>query len=138
MYFEKQMAKLVLDDYFSSNEFLQTAEASAAYDGMINSTSSTSSTPTMTAPAIIPISHQLNSSSPFADSGIGLNMMSATQRLLNNNSVDIDDDVFIVENGKILDFVPLLLLNLKSSSLHCSKKTLFDTRLSSVPHKATL
>lgn len=98
-----QMAKLVLDDYFSSNEFLQTAEASAAYDGMLNSTSSTSSTPTMTAPAIIPISHQLNSSSPFADSGIGLNMMSSvTTRSLNNNSVDIDDDVFIVENDSTL------------------------------------
>lgn len=98
----RQMAKLVLDDYFSSNEFLQTVEASAAYDGMMNSTSSTSSTPTMTAPPMIPISHQLNSSSPFADSGIGLNMMaSATSRMLNNNnSVDIDDDVFIVENGK--------------------------------------
>ncbi len=93
------MAKLVLDDYFSSNEFLQTAEASAAYDGMM-STSSSTSTPTMTAP--VPISHQLNSSSPFADSGIGLNMMSSSSissRLLNNNSVDIDDDVFIVENG---------------------------------------
>lgn len=100
------MAKLVLDDYFSSNEFLQTAEASAAYDGMLNSTSSTSSAPTITAPAIIPVSHQLNSSHPFADSGIGLNMMSsATQRLLNNNSVDIDDDVFIVENGKVFDSV---------------------------------
>ncbi|KAJ6649778.1 Eukaryotic translation initiation factor 4E-binding protein Mextli, partial [Pseudolycoriella hygida] len=92
-----QMAKLVLDDYFSSNEFLQTAEASAAYEGMMNSTSSTSSTPTMAAPAVIPLSHQLNSSSPFADSGIGLNMMSSA-RLLNNNSVDIDDDVFIIEN----------------------------------------
>lgn len=100
------MAKLVLDDYFSSNEFLQTAEASAAYDGMMNSTSSTASTPTMTAPAVIPISHQLNSSSPFADSGIGLNMMSSvTTRLLNNNSVDIDDDVFIVENGNDINFI---------------------------------
>lgn len=97
------MAKLVLDDYFSSNEFLQTAEASAAYEGMMNSTSSTSSTPTMATPTVIPISHQLNSSSPFADSGIGLNMMSST-RLLNNNSVDIDDDVFIVENGKSSHF----------------------------------
>lgn len=100
------MAKLVLDDYFSSNEFLQTAEASAAYDGMLNSVSSTASTPTMTAPAVIPISHQLNSSSPFADSGIGLNMMSSvTTRLLNNNSVDIDDDVFIVENGNDISYI---------------------------------
>lgn len=92
------MAKLVLDDYFSSNEFLQTAEASAALEGSMNSTAST---PTLTAPPAIPISHQLNSSSPFADSGIGLNMM-ASSRLLNSNSLDIDDDVFIVENGKIL------------------------------------
>lgn len=91
------MAKLVLDDYFSSNEFLQTSEASAAYDGMMNSTAST---PTAT----VPPSYQLNSSSPFADSGIGLNMMSSSRLVNNNNnnnSVDIDDDVFIVETGEI-------------------------------------
>ncbi|XP_037047723.1 eukaryotic translation initiation factor 4E-binding protein Mextli isoform X1 [Bradysia coprophila] len=116
-----QMAKLVLDDYFSSNEFLQTAEASAALDGSMNSTAST---PTMTAPASIPLSHQLNSSSPFADSGIGLNMMSSS-RLLNNNSVDIDDDVFIVENDPpAISNQPAVPLNglTRSRRSHFSRK----------------
>lgn len=115
-----QMAKLVLDDYFSSNEFLQTAEASAAFDGMMNSTSSTSSTPN----ASVPLSHQLNSSSPFADSGIGLNMMStsSTSRLLNNNSVDVDDDVFIVENGKIVRLTGFWNFEIFSVEFRCSNK----------------
>lgn len=115
-----QMAKLVLDDYFSSNEFLQTAEASAALEGL----NSTASTPTMTAPAAIPLSHQLNSSSPFADSGIGLNMMSSS-RLLNNNSVEVDDDVFIVENDPpVILNQPAVPLNglTRSRRSHFSRK----------------
>lgn len=55
------------------------------------------STPTST----IPPSHQLISSSPFVDSGIGLNVLAASQfggQFNNQTSVDNEDDVFIIED----------------------------------------
>lgn len=70
--------------------------------------SSSVTTPTTPMSSMIPASHQLNSSSPFADSGIGLNIMSSANRLMlnnNNNSVEVDDDVFIVENSKSLFYI---------------------------------
>lgn len=85
-----RVAKLVLDDYFSSNEFLASVEAGAAFDGSMLNSTSTPTTP-MAAP-FTPSSHQLISS-PFADSGIGLNYMAGQI----SNPVEGDDDVFIVE-----------------------------------------
>lgn len=97
----------MLDDYFSSSDFLASVDAGAAYDSAVT-------TPT-TPSVMIPASHQLTTSSSFADSGIGLNFMGQSQsgRPLgslasrkagnnnnnNNRSTDVDDDVFIVENG---------------------------------------
>uniref|UniRef100_A0A0K8TRM4 Putative gata zinc finger domain-containing protein 7-like isoform x4 n=1 Tax=Tabanus bromius TaxID=304241 RepID=A0A0K8TRM4_TABBR len=91
-----RVAKLVLDDYFSSNEFLASVEAGASFDGstMMNSTS-TPTTPM--AQQFVPQSHQLISS-PFADSGIGLNYM-ASHGISNSNMAEGDDDVFIVETN---------------------------------------
>lgn len=84
-----RVAKLVLDDYFSSNEF----EA-----GMFEPASQISTPLNPYAPSMIPQSHQLISSSPFVDSGISLDLLSQIpQTITNNNSYEIDDDVFIVE-----------------------------------------
>lgn len=79
-----------MDEYFASNEFISGVEAGAEF-GLMNS----SSTNSVTTPTI-PLSHQLNTTSPFADSGVDLvSHMSAYQ------SVDNEDDVFIVEkNGR--------------------------------------
>ena len=92
-----QIAKLVLEDYFSSKDFLYAVDANAESANLQTYTPTT------------PVSHQLNSSSPFADSGIGLNILassSSSSRVLNNNnSVEVDDDVFIVENSKFACFL---------------------------------
>lgn len=49
--------------------------------------------------ASIPLSHQLNSTSPFVDSGIGLNVLAKSgSGFANQTSVDNDDDVFIIED----------------------------------------
>lgn len=111
----------MLDDYFSSSDFLASVEAGAAYDSAVT-------TPT-TPSVMIPAAHQLNTSSPFADSGIGLNFMGQSQsgRTLalqtpnkvtnnnNNHSTEVDDDVFIVENGQLnlkftLDLLRIFLM----------------------------
>lgn len=85
-----RIAKLVLDDYFSSSDFLASVEAGAAY--------AEPQTPTT------PVGHQLNATnSPFADSGIGLNFMGGASggRMGGGGmhglgqSVECDDDVFV-------------------------------------------
>ncbi|XP_061398192.1 eukaryotic translation initiation factor 4E-binding protein Mextli isoform X1 [Musca vetustissima] len=82
-----RVAKLVLDDYFSSAEFLASMEAGAAFDGSMTSPISTPTTPMTGAPQFI-------MGTPLAtDSGIGLNYMSSTAN--NNNNQDVDDDVFV-------------------------------------------
>lgn len=93
-----RMSKLVLDEFFTSSEFVSGVEAGAEF-GLINSSSTHSvTTPTST----IPVSHQLNSTSPFVDSGVDLNVMSQYSSF-NQASIDNDDDVFVVEkNGKCL------------------------------------
>lgn len=49
--------------------------------------------------SIIPPSHQLVSASPFVDSGIGLNVMAASQFGGHvNSSIDTEDDVFIIDD----------------------------------------
>lgn len=91
-----QIAKLVLDDYFSSSDFLASVDAGAAYDP--------AGVPTPTTPA----AHQLSTGSPFGDSGIGLNLIGQSGRPLamrktsanQSRPTDGDDDVFIVENGQ--------------------------------------
>ncbi|XP_073820780.1 eukaryotic translation initiation factor mextil isoform X3 [Musca autumnalis] len=80
-----RVAKLVLDDYFSSAEFLASMEAGAAFDGSMTSPISTPTTPMTGAPQFI-------MGTPLTtDSGIGLNYMSTA----NNNNQDVDDDVFV-------------------------------------------
>lgn len=93
-----RVAKLVLDEYFSSSEFMSYVDSiDAALAG------SALSTPTST----IPSSHQLSTTSPFVDSGIGLNYMAATAQfggqLNNQTSVETEDDVFInnEKNGNL-------------------------------------
>lgn len=73
---------------------LSGVEAGAEF-GLMNSSSTHSvTTPTST----IPLSHQLNSTSPFVDSGVDLNVMSQFGAC--QASID-EDEVFIVEkNGK--------------------------------------
>ncbi|XP_031619001.1 eukaryotic translation initiation factor 4E-binding protein Mextli isoform X2 [Contarinia nasturtii] len=83
-------SKLVLDEYFANSEFISGVEAGAEF-GLVNSSSSASVTTPTTA---IPLSHQLNSTSPFVDSGVDLNQYSNY-----NQSIDNEDEVFIVENS---------------------------------------
>ncbi|XP_055681541.1 eukaryotic translation initiation factor 4E-binding protein Mextli isoform X2 [Lutzomyia longipalpis] len=101
-------AKLVLDDYFSSTEFLASIDAGmgGSFDATIPSYTShqggsVSSTPLNPyAPPVVPMSHQLGGqTSPFADSGIGLNLLaqSASGSPGNGLSIDADDDVFTAE-----------------------------------------
>lgn len=84
-----RVAKLVLDEYFSSSEF------GSYVDGLDASMGDTGlSTPT----SAIPPSHQLGSMSPFVDSGIGLNFLAASQLgspFSNQVSVENEDDVFV-------------------------------------------
>lgn len=102
----KQVAKLVLDEYFANTEFLSGIEAGALELGLMHSSSTASmdgtslSTPT----SVIPPSHQLVSASPFVDSGIGLNVMAASQFSgPGNSSIDTEDDVFIIDDdGKLI------------------------------------
>lgn len=75
------MAKLVLDDYFSSSEFLASIEAGAAFDG--TSLVSPVTTPSTPLPGAGPPQFML----PLADSGIGLNYAA-------NNNGEGDDEVF--------------------------------------------
>lgn len=87
-----RVAKLVLDDYFSSAEFLASVEVGANFEGStLMSPISTPTTP-LNAPRFTmgtPL-HAVNT--PLADSGIGLNYMTATPSA--NNMHDGDDDVF--------------------------------------------
>lgn len=56
------------------------------------------STASVTTPtSAIPLSHQLNSTSPFVDSGVDLNVMSQFSAC--QASIDEDEEVFIVETN---------------------------------------
>lgn len=83
-----QVAKLVLDDYFSSSEFLASIEAGAAFDG--TSLVSPVTTPSTPLPGAGPPQFML----PLADSGIGLNYVASS-----NNNGDVEDEVFEPNNG---------------------------------------
>lgn len=67
-----QISKLVLDEYFSSSDFVSGVEAGLAEFGLMGSASTNSVT---TSASAIPLSHQLTSASPFVDSGVDLNVM---------------------------------------------------------------
>lgn len=82
------MAKLVLDDYFSSSEFLASMEAGAAFDG--TSLVSPVTTPSTPLPGSGPPQFMMGNPLPLADSGIGLNFAAGQ----GNNNGDGDDEVF--------------------------------------------
>lgn len=85
---------MILDEYFASREFLSGIEAGAEFI-LENSSSTTSMSGTG---ATIPSSHQLNSTSPFVDSGVGLNVLDKYGRIAEQASVDNDDEVFVIED----------------------------------------
>lgn len=96
MCYSLKIAKLVLDDHFSSAEFLASIEAGQAFDGSMASPISTPTTPMTGAPQFA-MGTPLHAASPLAtDSGIGLNYMSSVN---NNNNQEIDDDVFVDSNN---------------------------------------
>jgi hypothetical protein len=116
------VAKLVLDDYFSSNEFLASVDLSnSGYEQMVSS-----STPLT--PLNMHQPHQLITASPFVDSGINLDLMGQTPPIMTgsgggkpfyNNKLssqhcEMDDDVFIVEEKTTLKS------NISSSSMESS------------------
>lgn len=70
---------MILDEYFASIEFLSSGEAGAEF-GLSASASNAS----------IPLAHKLDSS-PMADSGVDLNVMSQYSSMTNQSSVDVDD-----------------------------------------------
>lgn len=79
----------MLDDYFSSSEFLGSVDAGVALEAT-NSVGSACTTPTNTLQP-----------STFVDSGIGLNLMASPSGIgLNNNAID-DDEVFLQSDKKI-------------------------------------
>ncbi|XP_023179890.1 eukaryotic translation initiation factor 4E-binding protein Mextli isoform X2 [Drosophila hydei] len=84
-----RVAKLVLDDYFSSSEFLASMEAGAAFDG--TSLVSPVTTPSTPLPGSGPPQFMLGNALPLADSGIGLNYAAGQ----GNNNGDGDDEVFV-------------------------------------------
>ncbi|KAM8716669.1 hypothetical protein ACLKA7_003530 [Drosophila subpalustris] len=83
-----RVAKLVLDDYFSSSEFLASMEAGAAFDG--TSLVSPVTTPSTPLPGSGPPQFMMGNPLPLADSGIGLNYAAGQ----GNNNGDGDDEVF--------------------------------------------
>lgn len=86
-----QVSKLILDEYFASREFVSGTEDTGTEFALLNSSAST-----------IPASHQLNSTSPFVDSGVGLNVLDKYGRIAEQASIENDDDVFVVEDdGKL-------------------------------------
>lgn len=89
---------MVLDEYFASIEFVSGGEAGAEF-GVINSASSNS---LATSTSTIPVSHQLNSASPFVDSGVDLNVMGFNQGSIDNDDVFVlgkNGELFHLENG---------------------------------------
>lgn len=85
-----KVAKLVLDDYFSSNEFLASVDMCSSFD-LPNSLSSPV--------GAMPGQHSLITGTPFVDSGVGLNNIGGTVGDVSNSIELMDDDVFIVESG---------------------------------------
>jgi hypothetical protein len=86
-----RVAKLVLDDFFTNDEFLKSSEALSLHaDGM----------------SMIPHAHQLpNQPSPFIDSGVHLDLLSrSTSNILAQHQLqgEADDEVFLQDDVKTL------------------------------------
>lgn len=97
-----RVAKLVLDDYFSSNDFLASVDVGATFDNnSMMQSPQIGQLPSFGSP-LPPTSHQLNSSSAFVDSGINLDLLLSQNTSINEISCgpDIDDEVFIANSGK--------------------------------------
>jgi hypothetical protein len=90
-----KVAKLVLDDFFTNEEFLKSSEAMIA-------TSESSS--------MIPSAHQLPTHpSPFVDSGVHVDLLARNASTIlspQQMSQDNDDDVFMTDN--IINDIPAL------------------------------
>lgn len=99
-----RVAKLVLDDYFSSSDFLASVDENSM---MPPSPQIVGQLPTFGSPFIPTNSHQLNSSSPFGDSGINLDLLSQNT----SSAAEVDDEVFFVNSGKKIFRVFFLVLD---------------------------
>lgn len=89
----------MLDEYFGSSEFQSYVDAADSILMHSTSSASMSSSSLPTPTSQIPPSHQLSSASPFVDSGIGLNVMAASQYGSHfNYQNSFDDDVFVIED----------------------------------------
>lgn len=95
-----RVAKLVLDDYFSGQEFLGAADAVPSSTPV---TPASESKLNPFATPVVPASHQIGRRQ-FVDSGIGLNIMGQAG----------DDEVFIVESGEWRD------VNRESGRFNCN------------------
>ena len=85
-----KVAKLVLDDFFTNDEFLKSSEALTL-------------TVTADAPMMIPHAHQLpNQPSPFIDSGVHLDLLSRSTSNVLVQQNEIDDDVFLQDDALTL------------------------------------
>lgn len=78
----------MLDDYFSSNEFLASVEMGSSFD-----------LPSSLTSPVTPMAgqHSLITGSPFVDSGVGLDAMGGGMGTMSSNCIEVDDDVFIVD-----------------------------------------
>lgn len=111
-----RVAKLVLDDYFSSNDFLASVDVGATLDNnALMQSPQIGPLPSFGSPFIPSSSHQLNSSSsPFGDSGINLDLLLSQNTSIAemSNAAELDDEVFIVNSGKLLFkiFIPSIFM----------------------------
>lgn len=101
-----RVAKLVLDDFFTNDEFLKSTEAmSLNHEAMM-----------------IPQSHQLpNQPSPFIDSGVSLDLLARSSSNVLTQQIQLgDDDVFANDNLCVNDDIPVLT---SSSSIDSSSSS---------------
>lgn len=94
-----RVAKLVLDDYFSNNEF----EAGVCFESQSLNTYKN-------------IQSEEQKSLSFVDSGVSLDLLSNSQNTLVNNSNELDDDVFIVDQVENTNSSAVVEITLGSSS----------------------
>lgn len=92
-----RVAKLVLDDYFSGQEFLGAADAVPSTP--VTPASESKLNPFAT--PVVPQSHQIGGRQSSAmDSGIGLNLLGLANVSADGGGGGDDDEVFIVESGE--------------------------------------
>lgn len=97
-----RVSKLVLDEYFTSSEFLTSAEAGLCYDTVLENLSSNLyavQTKSLVAQSAIPIaSNQFIRTVSFPENDINSDANIIVQT--KGNCTDVDDDVFIVEENE--------------------------------------